>query len=261
MTIRQGFMIEGDANPAKSFAFAAEHGFEFVELNMENGFQRARIDTDRIHTSAVEYGLDLVVHLPYGVDVASPHEHARRGARREMAAAMETAAAMDAKKGVFHARSFAKPDAWDLEWVRDLIFESVDEVSAAGPAVFEACAENLKGPFVDASDFPAIFERTDATVCLDTGHAYATGYDGAWQADLIREHGDRISHLHLNDTRRDDNDKHLPVGMGQIDFTVIARALRETEWAGTCTHELYSFGHDYAAHGKATFDRLLDSEA
>ena len=87
-----------------------------------------------------------------------------------MAAAMETAAAMDAKKGVFHARSFAKPDAWDHEWVRDLIFESVDEVSAAGPAVFEACAENLKGPFVDASDFPAIFERTDATVCLDTGH-------------------------------------------------------------------------------------------
>jgi sugar phosphate isomerase/epimerase len=65
----------------------------------------------------------------------------------------------------------------------------------------------------------------------------------------------------LNDTRRDDNDKHLPVGMGQIDFTVIARALRETEWAGTCTHELYSFGHDCAAHGKATFDRLLDSEA
>ena len=52
-----------------------------------------------------------------------------------------------------------------------------------------------------------------------------------------------------------------PSVWGKSDFTVIARTLRETEWAGTCTHELYSFGHDYAAHGKATFDRLLDSEA
>jgi sugar phosphate isomerase/epimerase len=259
MTIRQGFTVEGDADATESFAFAAEHGFEFVELNMENGFQRACVNVDRICALAAEHDLDLVVHLPYGVDAASPHEHAREGARRELAAAMETAAAMDADKGVFHAHSFAKPGAWDRDRVRELIFESVRTVSAAAPDGFEACAENLKGPFVDAGDFSTLFGQTEATVCLDTGHAHATGHGGAWQAALLREHGDRISHLHLNDTRREGNDEHLPVGIGQVDFEAIARALRETDWSGTCTHELYSFGHEYAAHGKTAFDRLLDT--
>lgn len=260
MTIRQGFTVEGNVDPTESFTFAAEHGFEFVELNMENGFQRARVDTNHLRALASAHGLNLVVHLPYGIDVASPHEYAREGALCEMAAAVETAVEMGAEKGVFHARSFAKDGAWDREWVRKLIFESIQKVDAVAPTGFEVCAENLKGSFVDVSDFPAILDRTDATVCLDTGHAYATGHDGTWQADLIREHGDRISHIHLNDTRRDDNDEHLPVGIGQIDFRTIARALRETGWSGTCTHELYSFGHEYADYGKAAFDRLLTAE-
>jgi sugar phosphate isomerase/epimerase len=250
-------MVEGDADPAKSFAFAAQHGFEFVELNMENGFQRARVDADRIRRLAAEYGLALVAHLPYGVDIASPHGHARTGAQREIAAAIETAVAMGAEKGVFHFCSFAMLDAWDYEWVRELIFKSIEEVRASAPTGFEVCAENKKGSFVDIGDLPFIFERTDATACLDTGHAHVTGHDSAWQAKLIHEYGDRISHIHLNDTRRDDNDEHLPVGLGKLDFEAITRALRETGWSGTCTHELESVGHGYAKHGKRVFDRLL----
>jgi len=261
MSIRQGFTVEGDVDPAESFAFAAQHGFEFVELNMESGFQRAHVNVDRIRTLAADYDLDLVVHLPYRIDVASPHEYARNGAQREMVAAMETAAAMGSEKGIFHARSFVKPSTWDSEWIRDLVFESVDELSTNAPDGFEICAENLKGLFVDVGDFPTMFEVSNAAACLDTGHAYATGHDGAWQAQLIHEHGDRLSHIHLNETRRDDNDEHLPVGIGPINFKAIARALRQTDWEGTCTHEIYSFGHEHAEYGKETFDQLLAIEA
>ena len=117
----------------------------------------------------------------------------------------------------------------------------------------------MKRDFFTCRDFPDLFERTDAVSCLDTGHAYATGHDAETQASLFRTHGNRISHLHLNDTRRDD-DEHLPVGLGKVDFDALTTAMRETDWSGTCTHELYSFDIEYAGHGKSIFDQLLSCE-
>jgi len=46
-----------------------------------------------------------------------------------------------------------------------------------------------------------------------------------------------------------------------FDFEPIARAMRETDWTGTCTHEVYSFGTEYVGHGKTAFDRLLDGDS
>ena len=76
---------------------------------MESGFQRAHVNVDRIRTLAADYDLDLVVHLPYRIDVASPHKYARNGAQREMVAAMETAAAMGSKKEFFTLARLLSP--------------------------------------------------------------------------------------------------------------------------------------------------------
>ena len=85
----------------------------------------------------------------------------------------------------------------------------------------------------------------------------ATGVSMAEQADLVREHGDRISHVHLNDTRMDGDDEHLPVGVGKLDFAELAAAMVETGWSGTCTHEVFTFDDEPRAFGKRRFDRLL----
>jgi sugar phosphate isomerase/epimerase len=121
--------------------------------------------------------------------------------------------------------------------------------------------ENLMDSFFEFDSLPGLFEETDALGCLDTGHAHVTGADTAAQAALLREHGDRIPHVHLNDTRYDHDDEHLPVGLGKLDFEPVAHAMRETDWTGTCTHEVYSFGTEYVDHGKTAFDRLLDGDA
>ncbi len=54
--------------------------------------------------------------------------------------------------------------------------------------------------------------------------------------------------------------EHLPVGLGKVDFDALTTAMRETDWSGTCTHELYSFDIEYAGHGKSIFDQLLSCE-
>jgi sugar phosphate isomerase/epimerase len=262
MTIRQGFTVENGADKEAAFAFAADHGFEFLELNMDHQFDRRRVDTDRVRELAETYELDLTVHLPYRVDIGTPLEHVREGSCRELEASIDTAVEMGAEKGVYHAQTRVRASKWDHGQVRDCLYDSVDRVTEyANERGFEAVLENVKSPFFDASDFPDLFAETDATACLDTGHAQVTEMPGKQQAELLREHGDRISHLHLNETRNSRSDEHLPVGMGKVDFEAIAEALVETDWSGTCTHEVFAYANEPRAFGKERFDELLAAAA
>jgi len=259
MTSRQGFIVDGatDRGLDGALDFAACNDFSFVELNMEHGFDRSRIDAERVRRLADEAGVDLLVHLPYRLDPGSPHEHVREGACRELEASIDAAAAMGAERGVVHATTSVSPDYWDDDTLRDCLFDSVRRLHDYGAdADVEVVVENLKGWF-DAGDFPALFERTDAAMCLDTGHAHVSGMDGAAQAEFLREYGDRIDHVHLNDTRRATDDEHLPVGLGRVAFAPLVEAMVETDWSGTCTHEVFGFDLTYVAGGKERFDEAL----
>jgi sugar phosphate isomerase/epimerase len=260
MDVRQGFMIEHGVDYRPAFAAAADAGFDYVELNMEARFSRDAVDTGAIRELAVDHGLDVVVHLPYTVDIGSPHEPAREGACRELEASVDAAAEFGAGKAVLHARSLARPFHWEESRVVDAIHESVLRLDGYGrERGVTICAENLKGDFVDVTEFPALFSATDAAMCLDTGHAYVSGMDGTEQAAFLREHGDRIAHVHLNDTRLGEDDEHLPVGLGRVDFDAIAAAMAETGWRGTCTHEVLRFDDtfEYVRTGKRRFEALL----
>ena len=118
---------------------------------------------------------------------------------------------------------------------------------------------NLEGDFVDVTSFPALFAATDAAMCLDTGHAFVSGLDAAAQAKLLCEHGDRVANVHLDDTRRGDDDENLPVGLDRLDFAELAAVMAETSWRGICTHETLRFGDrfDYVRTSKRRFDDLL----
>lgn len=80
--------------------------------------------------------------------------------------------------------------------------------------------------------------------------------DEAGMAAFLREHADRVSHLHLVDTRGGD-DEHLPVGMGRIDFARVFDALADADWRGTATLEVGTEDYDTIALGKRHVDELL----
>ncbi|MFC7225966.1 sugar phosphate isomerase/epimerase [Salinirubellus salinus] len=260
MTIQQGFTVENGADEETAFAFAAERGFDFLELNMDHQFDRRRVDTEAVRDLAATYDLDLLVHLPYRVDVGTPLEHVREGSLRELEASIDTAVELGAETGVYHATTQVRASKWPHDQVRDCLYESIDRLTEyADERGFEAVVENVKSPFFDAGDLPDLFEETAATACLDSGHAHVTGQYGSEQADLLREYGDRISHVHLNETRTASGDEHLPVGLGKVDFEAIAEGMVETDWSGTCTHEVFTFDNEPRAFGKERFDELLST--
>lgn len=261
MDVRQGFMVELEVPLDEAVPFAVEYGFDFLELNMENGFARNTVNPAMIRRTVEDTELDLVVHLPFRLDVGSPHDAVRDGACRELEASIEAALEFGATKGVLHAHSTAAPDYWSGDEIWDAMLDSIDRVSEfAAARGFAACVENLKGPFIDIGDFPELVGAAsgEMRVCLDTGHAYATGHDEDWQADFLREHADVVSHIHLNDTRQHDTDEHLPVGVGMLDFKGLVDAMRDANWSGTCTHEVYAPVLGPQRFGKAVFDGMLE---
>lgn len=256
--VEQGFIVGFGKDYENACKIAAEHNFDYLELNMDCVYERQRVEPATIKQVAERYGVPLHVHLPYALDIGSPHESVRDGSCRELEQSIEVAADFGATKAIFHGSSQAHPAKWDREEIQPLIFESIRRIdSYARELGVDVCVENLKSKFFDASDFATLFDRTDALACLDTGHAHVTGQSMTRQADLLREWGERISHIHLNDTRIDDNDEHLPIGLGKLNFESIADAITETGWSGTATHELLSWDLEYAIHSKSMFDRLL----
>lgn len=89
-------------------------------------------------------------------------------------------------------------------------------------------------------------------VCLDTGHTFLGQH---WRR-FVEVAGARLTHVHASDNRgvRDD---HLPPGEGLIDWTDVARSLREAKFSGwimlelTCTDPQGLDGHLRGVYARA----------
>ncbi len=262
MHLRQGLVVAGTVPWRAALPAADAQGFDFVELDMEQAFPAGEADLAAVEPVLDDTDLDVVVHLPYKVDLGSPLPAVREGACRALETAIDAAADRGVEKGVLHATCDAKRHTWGRERLRECLYDSIERLSAYGAdAGVEVCVENVKGAVFDASDFPDLFAATAASACLDTGHAAVSGLEAADQAALLGEHPDRFSHVHLNDTRHTEDDEHLPVGLGRVDFAELVAAMREADWAGTCTHEPFLFDLAYARTGKEVFDRILAETA
>ena len=90
---------------------------------------------------------------------------------------------------------------------------------------------------------------------LDTGHARMNGMDSGAMAEFLDTHGDRVGHLHLNDSRLP-KDEHLPFGAGTIDFERVFEPLRDG-WTGTFSLEVFTDDWGYLETSVDRLDELL----
>lgn len=260
LTLDVGFTLGLDLPFAESVAFAAREGFDFVELLLDASYARERI-TDRVdefRETLATYDRGVVVHLPFAVDPGSPFGPVRAGAVEELTRGMDLAADLGADRVVFHPSSDAWSKGWDTAATRAFVHDSVDDlVPAARERGLTPCLENVVSSYYDATTFDELLARyPDARMTFDTSHALLAGQSEAEMADFLREHADRVAHLHLVDTRGD-RDEHLPVGMGVIDFERVLAPLAERGWSGTATLEIGTDDYASIALGKENLEGIL----
>jgi sugar phosphate isomerase/epimerase len=266
MTVELGFVSFVRHPYRESVVQAAERGFDYVEILMDGSADREALasDADWIRSALADGDLDLLVHLPFPLTIASPHRHQREGAVRELEACIETAADLGARKGVLHASPGAWSAVWDPSDFDEGFLESAAELHAfSSERDLELCVENLFDGYLEADDFEFLFEETDLSATLDTGHAAITGVDETEMAALLADRGDRISHVHLNDNRRATDggrygDEHLPLGFGNVDFATVLEPVRAGEWSGTLSIELGTPNFDYVGPSRRHVEAQLD---
>jgi sugar phosphate isomerase/epimerase len=258
--VRRGYVTQthtGAVSWREAIREGARIGFDFVELYMDGATERTELDAGAVESLVAEEGLDLLVHLPFvDVEIGSPRAPVRQGSLSEQRACIETAAEMGAEKAVLHAGTSARPPEWDLESVAPNLLSAIRELDQfAAERGVEICVENLPGVPFTIHHFDRVFADTEASMTLDTGHARVDGLDAEDMADFLDDHGDRISHVHVNDAR-EDADEHVPTGSGTTDFDTALAPLRD-DWEGTVSVEVYTFDFDYLELSAEKLDGYL----
>ena len=100
------------------------------------------------------------------------------------------------------------------------------------------CLENLSE---NAAHMANVFEALPSLhMCLDLGHAQLLSEHNT-SYGFIDRYPERIKHIHVHDNRGGDSpndDLHLPVGEGIVDFEKIFKKLKAIGYCGTITLEL-----------------------
>ncbi len=231
--------------------YAAGHNLRHIEINLTRthssikAFPPARIQKIRQFTQT--HGIGLSLHLPSTINVADIIPMFRRKNIRDLIQAINLAGVLGASHITVHIGTFF----WFPveKWMRK---KALTRFISSISHVLEHCERNnvclaLENvvPIPQGSDyyflgdnvedFHFLFERLDSPYvrfCLDIGHAnMAEGPE-----TYIRNFNSKLITVHYHDNNGN-NDDHMPVNEGNIDWNSVTRTLVETDYKGPMISE------------------------
>lgn len=99
---------------------------------------------------------------------------------------------------------------------------------------------------------------SELALTLDIGHAQLLT-DRNRSLDYLEQWPHRIRHVHAHDNRggsKVEDDLHLPIGEGSIDFPSVLHALQKAAYSGTVTLEV---PHEHLKASVHKFQHLMKS--
>ena len=187
-----------------------------------------------LRPAAEEAGVDLYVHAPYLINVATTNNRIRIPSRKLLQQHMDAAASIGAKGLIVHGGHVNKAD--DPEKGFDNWRKAVEATDIKVPLLIEntaggdnAMARHLDriGRLWESISGAEGFE--DVGFCLDTCHAHAAGNDLSTIVDDVRSITGRIDLVHCNDSRDEFGsgaDRHTNLGSGLIKLEQVAAVVK-----------------------------------
>jgi sugar phosphate isomerase/epimerase len=262
-------MIYGAMNfPIKSVLAEIDEiarlGFDYLELAMDPPqahYSLISENKEAILKALDNHSMQIVCHLPTFVSIADLTESIREASLTEMFKSLEVAAELNALKVVLHPGHIGGLGIFVMETALQFGRESLTAIIAKADRLgLCICLENMFPRFktyFEPEHFGGIIEQfADLKLTLDTGHANIDSQDNRKILDFIRHFSHRIGHVHLSDNlgKRDD---HLPLGEGTIDFTSVAKALKDCGYDDTITLEIFSEDRRKLQASKENFIAML----
>jgi deoxyribonuclease-4 len=219
------------ADPLEAAALRKADAVQFF-LTDPQGYKtpKPRADTEALKASEV----DVYIHAPYIVNVATLNNRIRIPSRKLMMAHAAAAAELGAKGLIVHGGHVG--EGADLtvgfdNWRKAFEYAEKDgglplpiliENTAGGDNAMARKFDNLARLWDVVGDFGAGF-------CLDTCHAHAGGEDLLGVVDRVKSITGRIDLIHANDSKDpfdSGRDRHDNLGSGKIDPELVVAVVR-----------------------------------
>jgi len=211
------------------FFLGDPQGYRGPEVRYDGGAEALR-------AAAEDAGVDLYVHAPYIVNVATTNNRIRIPSRKLLQQHVDAAAAIGAKGLVVHGGHVNKTD--DPERGFDNWRKAVEATDLKVPLLIENTAGGENAMTRELDRIAAVWEAISAAegsdrvgFCLDTCHAHAAGLDLATVVDAVVAVVGRVDLVHCNDSRDEAGsgaDRHTNLGHGRIDPATLAGVVRAT---------------------------------
>lgn len=180
---------------------------------------------EALKRAATDAGVQIYVHAPYVINVASTNKRIRIPSRKALAAHVKAASEIGAAGLIVHGGHVTAGEEASVgfeNWRK--AFASIDplcpvliENTAGGNHAMARRPEALAGLFGALDDY-------DVGFCLDTCHAWAGGMSLPEAAAICRQITGRIDLVHANDSRGgfdSGQDRHANFGEGSCDLTAL----------------------------------------
>jgi deoxyribonuclease-4 len=214
-------------------AAAAQRGAEVVQFFLTDpqsyAAPKPRADAEALRQA----GVDIYIHAPYRLNVASTNNRIRIPSRNLLRQHADAAAAIGAKGLIVHGGHVETGDlTTGFENWRKTFAYAAENGGYPLPILIENTAG---GDNACARRFDALAGLWDAVgeygvgFCLDTCHAHAGGEELVGIVDRVKAITGRVDLVHANDSRDafdSGADRHQNLGQGQIDVDLIVAVLR-----------------------------------
>ncbi|MDN5893390.1 MAG: deoxyribonuclease IV [Nocardioides sp.] len=195
-----------------------------------------------LKSDAEEAGVDLYVHAPYLINVATTNNRLRIPSRKLIQSHMDAAASIGAKGLIVHGGHLKDDEDSAIgfdNWRKaiaatDIKIPLLIENTAGGDNAMTRYLERIKGVW------DAIAQADGAEnvgFCLDTCHAHAGGNSLETVVDDVLAITGRIDLVHANDSRDafdSGADRHTNFGQGHIEADLLASVIRDAKAPVVC---------------------------
>src|SRR6478752_4069941 len=220
------------------FDVAKERGADVVQIFLGDpqGWKKPEVLFDggasALREAAEAADVELYVHAPYIINVASTNNRIRIPSRKLLQQIVTLAGEVGAKGVIVHGGHVTKgeePQAGLDNWRK-----AMERLEPGAPVLIENMAGGDNGMTRTLEMIGRLFETldgTDAGFCLDTCHAHAAGIDLTLGVQQILDATGRIDLVHVNDSKGDFGsgaDRHANLGDGTIGAETIAKIVDES---------------------------------
>jgi deoxyribonuclease IV len=192
---------------------------------------------EALRAAARTAGVDLYVHAPYIINVATTNNRIRIPSRKLLQQHMDAAASIGAKGLIVHGGHVNASD--DPEKGFDNWRKAVDATDLKIPLLIENTAGGGNAMARQAERIGRVFEAISSCAqadsvgfCLDTCHAHAGGIALDTAVERLLSLTGRIDLVHANDSRDafdSGADRHTNFGEGMLDHDAFVEVVRSAD--------------------------------